>query len=90
VISVLPCRRGDVRLDGQVVLKKDIFCYLGSMKMLVIELKSPGQSGAKLLMSYVTLRCHRNKKANSIGQQSDLQCCIEQNVGLLKGDVSNN
>jgi hypothetical protein len=22
---------GDVRLDGQVVPKKDIFCYLGSM-----------------------------------------------------------
>jgi hypothetical protein len=38
---------GDVRLDGQVVPKKDIFRYLGSMlqkngismKMLVIELK---------------------------------------------------
>jgi hypothetical protein len=22
---------GDVRLDGQVIPKKDIFCYLGSM-----------------------------------------------------------
>jgi hypothetical protein len=41
---------GDVRLDGQVVPKKDTFCYLGSMlqkmgismKMLVIELKPVG------------------------------------------------
>jgi hypothetical protein len=39
---------GDVRLDGQVVHKKDIFRYMGSMlqkngdKMLVIELKSAG------------------------------------------------
>jgi hypothetical protein len=40
----------DVRLDGQVVPKKDTFRYLGSilkkmgisMKMLVIELKSAG------------------------------------------------
>jgi hypothetical protein len=32
VISVLPHRRReDVRLDGQVVLKKNIFRYLGSM-----------------------------------------------------------
>jgi hypothetical protein len=32
VISVLPYNmRGDIRLDGQVVLKKDTFCYLGSM-----------------------------------------------------------
>jgi hypothetical protein len=31
VISVLPRRRGDVRLDGQVVRKKDTFHYLGSM-----------------------------------------------------------
>jgi hypothetical protein len=41
---------GDVRLDGQVVPKKDIFPYLGSMlqkegismKMLVTELKPTG------------------------------------------------
>jgi hypothetical protein len=37
---------GDVRLDDQVVPKKDTFCYskrMGiSMKMLVIELKSVG------------------------------------------------
>jgi hypothetical protein len=48
VISALPRRRsGNVRLDGQVVTKKDIFHYLGSMlqkdgismKMLVEELK---------------------------------------------------
>jgi hypothetical protein len=32
VISVLPHEKGgDVRLDGQVVPKKDAFCYLGSM-----------------------------------------------------------
>jgi hypothetical protein len=32
VISVLPRRwRGDIRLDGQVVPKKDTFRYLGSM-----------------------------------------------------------
>jgi hypothetical protein len=41
---------GDVRLDGQVVPKKDTFYYLGSMlqkngismKMLVIKLKPAG------------------------------------------------
>jgi hypothetical protein len=31
MISVLPHKRGDVRLDGQVVPKKDTFRYLGSM-----------------------------------------------------------
>jgi hypothetical protein len=31
VISVLPHEEGDVRLDGQVVPKKDTFCYLGSI-----------------------------------------------------------
>jgi hypothetical protein len=31
VISVLPHKRGGVRLDGQVIPKKDIFRYLGSM-----------------------------------------------------------
>jgi hypothetical protein len=32
VISALPRRRsGNVRLDGQVVPKRDIFHYLGSM-----------------------------------------------------------
>jgi hypothetical protein len=32
VISVLPHNmRGDIRLDGQVVPKKDTFYYLGSM-----------------------------------------------------------
>jgi hypothetical protein len=31
VISVPPHKRGDVRLDGQVVPKKDTFYYLGSM-----------------------------------------------------------
>jgi hypothetical protein len=31
VISVLPHKRGSVRLDGQVVPKKDIFHYLVSM-----------------------------------------------------------
>jgi hypothetical protein len=55
---------GDVRLDGQVVPKKDTFRYLGSkrmgisMKMLVIELKPAGSSGVKLLASCVTLECH--------------------------------
>jgi hypothetical protein len=29
--SVITQKEGDVRLDGQVVPKKDIFCYLGSM-----------------------------------------------------------
>jgi hypothetical protein len=29
--SVTTHEEGDVRLDGQVVPKKDIFCYLGSM-----------------------------------------------------------
>jgi hypothetical protein len=31
VISVLPHKEGDVRLDDQVVPKKDTFRYLGSM-----------------------------------------------------------
>jgi hypothetical protein len=31
VISVLPCKEGDVRFDGRVVPKKDTFCYLRSM-----------------------------------------------------------
>jgi hypothetical protein len=31
VISVLPHKRRGVRLDGQVVPKKDIFRYFGSM-----------------------------------------------------------
>jgi hypothetical protein len=31
VISALPHKRGDVRLDGQVVPKKNTFHYLGSM-----------------------------------------------------------
>jgi hypothetical protein len=43
-------QEGDVRLDGQVVPKKDTFHYLGSilqrmgisMNMLVIELKPAG------------------------------------------------
>jgi hypothetical protein len=29
--SAIPQEEGDVRLDGQVVSKKDTFCYLGSM-----------------------------------------------------------
>ena len=56
----------DISLEGQVVPRKDTFRYLGSMlretgilmKMLAIESKQGGWSGAKHLMSYVTKEHH--------------------------------
>jgi hypothetical protein len=52
----------DVRLNGQVVPKKDIFCYLGSMLQKGVDIDEDVcyriKAGAKLLVSYVTLGCH--------------------------------
>jgi hypothetical protein len=87
---------GDVRLDGQVVPKKDTFRYLGSMlqkdgdidedlshRIKVGWLKWRQASGV-LCDPRVPL------KLNSIELRSDRPCCMEQNGGLLKGDMSNN
>jgi hypothetical protein len=59
---------GDVSLEGQVVLRKDTFRYLGSMldqccremKMLAAKLKKGGGSGVKHLMCYVTSGYHKS------------------------------
>ena len=60
----------DIGLEGQVVPRKDIFRYLLSMlqrdrilmKMLAIESKQGGWSGAKHLVSYVTKGTTEAKK----------------------------
>jgi hypothetical protein len=57
---------GDIRLDGQVVHKKDTFCYLGTMlqkdadidKDLSHRIKAGWLSGAKLLVSCVIIGYH--------------------------------
>jgi hypothetical protein len=65
VISVLPHRRGIIDSMVKWYPRKAYSatwdqCFRRmriSMKMLVIELKSAGSSGAKLLVSCVTLGC---------------------------------
>jgi hypothetical protein len=44
----------------------------------------------QLLVSCVTLGCHKIYKENYIELRSDRSCCMEQNVGLLKDDMSMN
>jgi hypothetical protein len=90
---------GDVRLDGQVVPKKDTFRYLGSM------LQNDGD-----IVEYVSHKIKADwlKWCQAFGVLCDprvplklkdkfyrtairsAMLCMEQNVGLLRGDMSGN
>jgi hypothetical protein len=82
VISVpMGYEDGDDSLDGQVVPKKDTFRYLGSM------LQKEGDIDEDV--------SHRIKAGwlkwrQAAGVLSGRLCCMEQNVGPLKDDMSNN
>jgi hypothetical protein len=89
---------GDVRLDGQVVPKKDTFYYLGSMLQkngdidedVSHRIKPGWLKWYRVSGILCDPRVPLKLKANSIGLRSDRPCCIEQNVDLLRGDMSNN
>ena len=89
---------GEVRLEGQVVPKKDTFRYLGSMlqkdedidadvchRIKAGWMKWRQASGFSLTRGY-----HKSLKASFIERRLDPLCCMEQNVGLQKDNMSNN
>jgi hypothetical protein len=89
---------GDVRLDNQVVPKKDIFHYLGSMLLKNGDIDEDisnrikvgwlkwRQASDVLCDPRVPLKLKGKLYRTAIR----LTCCMEQNVGLLRGDMSNN
>jgi hypothetical protein len=98
VISVLPHKRRDVRFHGQVVPKKDTFRYLGSMLQkngdidedVSHRIKAGWLKWCQASSVLCDPRVPLKLKANSIGLRSDRPCCMEQNVGLLRGGMLNN
>jgi hypothetical protein len=89
---------GDVRLDGQVVSKKDIFCYLGSMlqkngdidKDVSYRIKVGWLKWCQASDVLCDLRVPLKLKGKFYRTRSNRPCCIEQNVSLLRGDMFNN
>jgi hypothetical protein len=81
-----------------VVPKKNTFHYFGLVLQKNEDIDEDGShrivadwlKWRKLMLSCVTLGCHISYKENSIGLGSDLPCCIEQDVGLLKDGMPNN
>lgn len=55
---------------------------------VIHRIKANGRSGTKSPESYVT-RVPQNLKG-SIGRRFNIRCCMSQNVGQLKGTISNN
>jgi hypothetical protein len=88
---------GDVRVDGQVVLKKDTFHYLGSMLQKNWDIDKDVSHRIKVgwlkwRQAFVVLCDPRVplKLKGKLYRRSDRTCCIEQNISLLRGDISNN
>jgi hypothetical protein len=90
---------GGVRLDGQVVPKKDTFRYLGSMlqnagdivEYVSHRIKADGlkrcQASGVLCDPRVPLKLKGKFYRTAI---RSAMLCMEQNVGLLRGDMSGN
>jgi hypothetical protein len=96
--SAMGYEDGDVSLDGQVVPNKDTFRYLGSMLQkegdidedVSHRIKAGWLKWWQAAGVLCDPRVPHKLKANSTGQQSGQLCCMEQNVGPLKDDMSNN
>ena len=96
--SAMGYEDGDVSLDGQVVLKKDTFRYLGSMLQKEGDIDEDAshriKAGWLKWRQAVGVLCDprvpHKLKGKFTGQQSGRLCCMEQNVGPLKDDMSNN
>jgi hypothetical protein len=89
---------GDVRLDDQVVPKKDTFHYLGSMLQkngdIDEDISNRIKAGWLKWRQASDVLCDPRVPLKLKGKlyrtAIRLACCMEQNVGLLRGDMSNN
>jgi hypothetical protein len=88
---------GEVSLEGQVVPKKDTFCYLGSILQkdgdidadVCHRIKAGWMKWRQASGILCDKRVPQKLKSKFIEQRLDPLCCMEHNVGLQK-DMSNN
>ena len=87
----------DISLEGQVVPRKDMFRYLGSMLQRdgdIVEdvshrIKAGWIKWRKASGVLCDKRVSQKQKGKFMGWQLDLLCCMVQNVGLQKDDMFN-